>query len=431
MTSCETASSWPSEAQDTNNTTQSQSSNTSESLSPEAAMSPVHGVAGNRISHSVSTDSFFGADKAGILSSEAEHCRELLNNDAVTVSPSHTASVETGSGTRDVEEKGRLLAMEEWEQASKNTTTWGVDMVLQRHQQQIFDSDSMDTLGIVPLSCSPPSGAGCKRPRQKMTRPASEPALLNNEASPQDFLWGILEERGYETSPLLAKTQAFFRPPTAKQVTDYDIPLVTAVRTGDLGSLRDMAAAGRQMDACNRFGESIVHISCRRGQAETLRFLLENGGRVHMCDDLGRTPLHDACWAKVPVFDCVSAIMDQDPSLIRVVDCRGATPLSYIRREHWPEWREFFDSKKEKYWAPLPGCASQARSGRSNSESTMSGGVEREPRGQMENVETLHSSSAAKPVTATSGSTDREGEEVQQTRTSERQRQRKRSKNVN
>lgn len=106
------------------------------------------------------------------------------------------------------------------------------------------------------------------------------------------------------------------------------------------------------MDACNRHGESIVHISCRRGQAETLRFLLQNGGRVHMCDDLGRTPLHDACWAKTPVFDCISTIMDQDPALIRVVDCRGASPLAYIRREHWPVWRHFFDSKKDTYWKP-------------------------------------------------------------------------------
>lgn len=122
--------------------------------------------------------------------------------------------------------------------------------------------------------------------------------------------------------------------------------------TGDLESLRQLAADGRQMDACNRHGESVVHISCRRGHAETLRFLLENGGRVHMCDDLGRTPLHDACWAKTPVFDCISTIMDLDPSLIRVVDCRGATPLAYIRREHWPVWRQFFDSKKDIWWAP-------------------------------------------------------------------------------
>ncbi len=125
------------------------------------------------------------------------------------------------------------------------------------------------------------------------------------------------------------------------------------------------------MDACNRHGESIVHISCRRGQAETLRFLLAHGGRVHMCDDLGRTPLHDACWAKTPVFDCISTIMDQDPALIRVVDCRGASPLAYVRREHWPDWRHFFDSKKDTYWKPLlqpvPSSASSVGSAASSS----------------------------------------------------------------
>ena len=114
------------------------------------------------------------------------------------------------------------------------------------------------------------------------------------------------------------------------------------------------------MDACNRHGESIVHISCRRGRADTLAFLLAHGGRVHMCDDMGRTPLHDACWAKTPVFDCISAILDQDPSLIRVMDCRGASPLAYIRREHWPAWRSFFDAKKEVWWKPLSASPSSA-----------------------------------------------------------------------
>jgi hypothetical protein len=126
------------------------------------------------------------------------------------------------------------------------------------------------------------------------------------------------------------------------------------------------------MDACNRHGESIVHISCRRGQADTLRFLLRNGGRVHMCDDLGRTPLHDACWAKAPVFDCISTIMDRDPSLIRVVDCRGASPLAYIRREHWPVWRHFFDSKKDTYWKPREPNATASSSSSSSSSSASS-----------------------------------------------------------
>jgi hypothetical protein len=133
-------------------------------------------------------------------------------------------------------------------------------------------------------------------------------------------------------------------------VEDYDLALVTAVKRGDLEMVKQLAGMGRGMDACNKHGESIVHISCRRGHVELLRFLLENGGQVDTCDDLGRTPLHDACWAKTPVFECVVIILERNLGLLRVVDCRGASPLQYVKREHWTLWRQFFDMKKEQYW---------------------------------------------------------------------------------
>ena len=245
--------------------------------------------------------------------------------------------------------KAVLQNLLEWQEAGKKVTTWGTNAVLQQHQQHT------PALHVAPSG----AGAGCKRSRpaaggEGVASPAVAAATAD-DLSPQEFLWRILAERGYETAAMPANKQAFFGPPTNKQVQDYDLAIVNAVKTGDLEGLQAMAAQGRQMDACNRHGESIVHISCRRGQADTLRFLLANGGRVHMCDDLGRTPLHDACWAKVPVFDCISTILDADPRLIRVVDCRGASPLAYIRREHWAEWKAFFDSKKEIYWSPLAG----------------------------------------------------------------------------
>jgi len=46
-------------------------------------------------------------------------------------------------------------------------------------------------------------------------------------------------------------------------------------------------------------------------------------------------------------------ILEQNLALLRVMDCRGAPPLEYIRREHWGEWRRFFDMVKETYWAPM------------------------------------------------------------------------------
>jgi hypothetical protein len=47
------------------------------------------------------------------------------------------------------------------------------------------------------------------------------------------------------------------------------------------------------MDACNRFGESVLHMACRRGATPMVAFLMADCGlQVNISDDFGRTPLH-------------------------------------------------------------------------------------------------------------------------------------------
>ncbi|CAM9488236.1 unnamed protein product [Ectocarpus fasciculatus] len=70
--------------------------------------------------------------------------------------------------------------------------------------------------------------------------------------------------------------------------------------------------AGRGMDACNKFGESVVHVACRRGNLPLLLFLVANGGSLTACDDLGRFPLHEVCWAAQPRFDIVRVFLEEE-----------------------------------------------------------------------------------------------------------------------
>ena len=105
------------------------------------------------------------------------------------------------------------------------------------------------------------------------------------------------------------------------------------------------------MDACNRFGESIVHMACRRAEVDVVDFLLSNGGDKWFVDDFGRTPLHDACWRSEPRFDVVTLLLDRNLDLLRVMDVRGSNPLNYVREEHWVQWCAYFFHQKEKYWA--------------------------------------------------------------------------------
>ena len=106
------------------------------------------------------------------------------------------------------------------------------------------------------------------------------------------------------------------------------------------------------MSACNKFSESIVHMACRRGSFEIAEFVLNNGGDCNIVDDYGRTPLHDACWRSEPRFDVVTLLLDQNLDLLLTADVRGASPLKYVRKEHWVQFCAYFFHQKEKYWQP-------------------------------------------------------------------------------
>ena len=126
--------------------------------------------------------------------------------------------------------------------------------------------------------------------------------------------------------------------------------LIQAVRKSDPTLLGRMLNSGLSPNPCNRFGESIVHMACRRGDYALLKVFTDNGSSVQVSDDFGRTPLHDACWTSKPCFKSIELILAQDLRLLNIVDCRGSTPLSYVKRESWGEWIEFFERQKESYW---------------------------------------------------------------------------------
>jgi Ankyrin repeats (3 copies) len=113
--------------------------------------------------------------------------------------------------------------------------------------------------------------------------------------------------------------------------------------------------SGVSPNPCNSYGESLLHMVCRRGDDDLLKIMLDVGSSVQVADDYGRTPLHDACWAATPSFATVELIANLDITLFHMTDSRGAVPLSYVRREHWPEWIEFLESKKDTWWPPVRG----------------------------------------------------------------------------
>jgi hypothetical protein len=168
--------------------------------------------------------------------------------------------------------------------------------------------------------------------------------------SPQGYLDGMIRSRGYSTRRYKTLQSGYYNKPTVLQQQSYHVNLIELLRAGAFDKLNKIFASGISPNPCNQYGESFVHMICRRGELAPLQVLLQNGCTLQVTDDYGRTPLHDACWAARPAFDVVDAVLRFDIRLVYMTDCRGAVPFSYIRKEQWPEWNQFLESRKDVYW---------------------------------------------------------------------------------
>merc|ERR1712087_120602 len=142
--------------------------------------------------------------------------------------------------------------------------------------------------------------------------------------------------------------QDFFVNVTSEHVKAYTNDVVAAIRNEDISILREMHLNGITLQCCNRFGESIMHMACRRGAVKVVRFLHEEAGvSFRVRDDYGRTPLHDAFWTAKPHAELVKMIISNCPDLLLISDRRGFMPLSYVRDEHWSMWCEFLEENRD------------------------------------------------------------------------------------
>lgn len=133
--------------------------------------------------------------------------------------------------------------------------------------------------------------------------------------------------------------KSFFLDTTEEHYEAYDPKTIQAIRRNDVRALKSLRSAGCSFQGCNRFGESLLHLACRRSSLDVIRFLIvECSVSLRVRDDYGRTPLHDVCWRKEPNFDIMNIILDQEPDLLLIADRRGHVPLDYARREHWGHW---------------------------------------------------------------------------------------------
>lgn len=185
---------------------------------------------------------------------------------------------------------------------------------------------------------------------------AAAAALRSNKKSmiqsPVDFFTAQLRSRGYPATTFCSLNSGYHSTPTKHQTSSYGLSLTRAIRSSNKPQVQTLLSTGLNPNACNKFGESIIHAVCRRGDHDMLRILLDAGSSAQVSDDFGRTPLHDACWTPSPNFETISLLLEKDPWLLSITDCRGSTPLNYVRKAHWAVWNGFLGAIIDKYWPP-------------------------------------------------------------------------------
>lgn len=162
---------------------------------------------------------------------------------------------------------------------------------------------------------------------------------LGNIASANDLRCTV------RTAPALS-IENEFQDTTPEQKAAYDSTVIRAIRSQDLETLRAMRQGGRTLQAANNFGESILHMACRRGFLKVVKYLIEEAGvSMWLRDDTGRTPLHDAFWTAEPNFALVDYLVQKDPDMMFITDKRGHLPLDYVRRNDWGKWSDYLYKK--------------------------------------------------------------------------------------
>ena len=182
-------------------------------------------------------------------------------------------------------------------------------------------------------------------------QPVKEPVEKASPAprSPVVFLKDIFARNQFGQTLLgdPAMYPAFARP--TQEATDaYDLNVVQAIRHNDIERLRTMLREGKSFNACNRFGESLIHMVCRRGNIKIATFLIKEACvDVDVRDDFGRSPMHDACWTSKPNVAIMDLLIDSvSPEMLLAEDVRGHTPFDYARKEHYEEWYQYLSRKE-------------------------------------------------------------------------------------
>mmetsp|Transcript_24468 Transcript_24468/g.92431 ORF Transcript_24468/g.92431 Transcript_24468/m.92431 type:complete len:357 (-) Transcript_24468:516-1586(-) len=206
------------------------------------------------------------------------------------------------------------------------------------------------------------SGLGAREPgATSELHPAAFAAHCHGRVmSLRSYHGWMLKNRGYEDDTFSAKSafagllqRAAMAPEGPRRLAPE---LLAAISNDDDAVVISHLSRGVPVHYKNNMGVTLLHRACRLGSARVVRALLDRGADPRLCDDDGKTVLHDACWSSKPNFAAVRLVIDRCEALSRSRDKFGATPLDYVPPPAVAEWMAFLHAQLDVWWPrpPLP-----------------------------------------------------------------------------
>ena len=166
--------------------------------------------------------------------------------------------------------------------------------------QDAPDENDKDDLQAVPAAVD--IAGGKKKPRLQTSMDDLALTAADRAPNPHSLFLELIEGlTGIELPDSYWET--YFDSVTEERMQAYAAETVKAVRNQDLKTLKEhLEQNGRaQLEACNKQGESIIHLACRRRNDALVRFLVQEAKvSLKVRDDWGKTPLHELCWNSRP-----------------------------------------------------------------------------------------------------------------------------------
>ena len=174
-----------------------------------------------------------------------------------------------------------------------------------------------------------------------------------HRTNPDQLLRSLVTQKGLSVSPFdsdemrcffntggMSVSKRFVKEELKAAFNDND--MVQAIQSSDIVKLRQLHESGKNLHGCNMFGETFLHMACRRGSTEVVDYLINMAHvDVRVCDDHGRNPMHSACWSLKPQYKIMKLLLQAEPRLLLFADRRGHTPLMYVRPNTWGDWCVF------------------------------------------------------------------------------------------